>query len=170
MPSTTLPMMMRWCNVPTSKYHPAHIHLPRWFVSADNLYEKRIGQVTSDLLYMRFTYYTKDNQQGCSRLSNRFSLWCLGPWMKIWYGADGFFYWFLVFIHVLYIIQVLPIIFPLILIYSQIAFHTKHFVLIFSIDVVTPLSNPRAIFYPFICRHHGLHGYPRKVKPRIVRI
>ena len=43
--------------------------------------KKRIGQVTSDLLYMRFTYYTKDNQQGCSRLSNWFPLRCWGPWM-----------------------------------------------------------------------------------------
>ena len=29
-----------------------------------------------------FTCYIKDNQQGCSRLSNWFSLWRLGPWMN----------------------------------------------------------------------------------------
>ena len=28
------------------------------------------------------TCYTKDNQQGCFRLSNWFSLWRLGPWMN----------------------------------------------------------------------------------------
>ena len=32
------------------------------------------------------------------------------------------FYWFLAFFHVLYITQVLPIVFPLKLIYSEIAF------------------------------------------------
>ena len=45
------------------------------------------------------------------------------------------------FIHVLYITQVFPIIFPPKIIYSQIAFCTKYFVLIFSTDVVSPLSN-----------------------------
>ena len=42
----------------------AHIHLPRMFLPTSYFYEKRIGQITPDLLYMRFTYYTKDNQQG----------------------------------------------------------------------------------------------------------
>ena len=103
------------------------------------LYEKRIGQVTSDLFYMRFPYYTKDNQQGCSTLSNWFSLRCLGPWltylpiteplfvwwsvgMEAWCGGEGFFSWFLAFIYVLYITHVLPIIFPLKLIYSQFSY------------------------------------------------
>ena len=79
----------------------------------------RIGQATSDLLCLRFTY-TKHNQQGCSRLSNWFSLWCLGRWInhfppvwwstfrsrfelsvgvKVCYGGEGFFSWFLAFIH-----------------------------------------------------------------------
>ena len=43
---------------------------------------KTIGQVTMDLLYIRFTYYTKDNQQECSRLYNWFSLWYLGTWVN----------------------------------------------------------------------------------------
>ena len=37
--------------------------------------KKRIGQVISDLFHMRVTYYTKVNHQGCSRLSNWFSVW-----------------------------------------------------------------------------------------------
>ena len=53
--------------------------------------KKRIGQVTSDLLYMIFIYYTKDNQQGSSRLSNWLSLRCLGPWMNhlppVWWST-----------------------------------------------------------------------------------
>ena len=48
------------------------------------------------------------------------------------------FFLFLAFIHVLYNIQILPIIFLLILIYSQIDFYTKYSVLAFSIDVVSP--------------------------------
>ena len=48
--------------------------------------------------------------------------------------------WFLTFIHVLYITQVLHIIFPLKLIYYQIAFYTDYFVLTFSLDVVSTLS------------------------------
>ena len=43
---------------------------------------------------MRFTYYTKDNQQGCTRLSNCLSLRCLGPWMNhlpsVWWHAFRF--------------------------------------------------------------------------------
>ena len=34
------------------------------------LFEKRIGQVNMDLLFIRYKYQTKDNQQRCSRLSN----------------------------------------------------------------------------------------------------
>ena len=60
--------------------------------------------------------------------------------VKVWYGGKGFSYWFLAFIHVLYITLVLPIIFPLRLIYSQIAFYTKYIVLAFSIDIVSTLS------------------------------
>ena len=112
---------------------------------------------------MKFTYYyTKDNQQGFSRLSNWFPLWCLGhewaicPWyddpllglgfwlsfaVKILYGEEGLFFWFFAPVHVLYITKVLPIVFPLKLIYSQIAFYTEYFVLTFSIDVVSILAN-----------------------------
>ena len=62
----------------------------------------------------------------------------------------------------LYIAQVLPIIFPLKLIYSQIAFYTKHFVLTFSIDVVSSLSNcPQAmvgIFLSLNCITQSSYG------------
>ena len=43
------------------------------------LFEQRTEQFTMDLI---FTCYTKDDQQGCFRLSNWFSLRRLGPWMK----------------------------------------------------------------------------------------
>ena len=49
-----------------------------------SLNKKRNGQVTSGLLYMRFTCYTKNNQQECPKPSNWFSLWCMGPWMNHW--------------------------------------------------------------------------------------
>ena len=52
---------------------------------------------------------------------------------------------------VLYISQVLPIIFPLKLIYSQIAFYTKYFVLTFSLDVVSTLPNHHASISFFVC-------------------
>ena len=42
--------------------------------------------------------------------------------MKVWHGGEGFFSWFRAYIHVLYITQVLPIIFPLKLIYFQMEF------------------------------------------------
>ena len=64
----------------------ACVQLLRLFLSADYLYDKkRIGKVTPDLLYMNqqeHTYYINDNQQQCSRPSNRFSLRGLGPWMN----------------------------------------------------------------------------------------
>ena len=61
-------------------YGKLFLHISTSLWSTDYLYEKRIGQVTSDLLSMGFTYYTKNIQQGCSRPSNWFSLRCLGPW------------------------------------------------------------------------------------------
>ena len=51
-----------------------------------------------------------------------------------------FCYWFIAFIDVLFITQILSIIFPLKLICSQIAFF-KYYVVTFSIDVVSILSN-----------------------------
>ena len=57
-----------------SRIHFEHIlhHInnmsARMFLSTDYLFEKRIWQVTSDLLYMRFTYYTKDNQWEAQQL------------------------------------------------------------------------------------------------------
>ena len=140
-----------------------HISTSLWcFCSRTIFTKRRIGQVTSDLLYMRFTYYTKDNHQGCSRLSNWFAFLCLGPWLNhfphvrwstlrfrflifSWYERltwwRAIFSLFLAFSHVLYITQVLSIIIPLALIYCQIAFCTKYFVLTCSTDVVSPLSH-----------------------------
>ena len=66
------------------------------FLSTDYLFEKKIQleEVTSDLPYKRLIYYSKDNQQGCSRLSNLFSLQCLGPWMNhlppVWWSTCRF--------------------------------------------------------------------------------
>ena len=49
-----------------------------------------------DLLYIIFTYYTQDNQQECFRLSNWFSLWCLGLWMNhlppVWWSNFRFMF------------------------------------------------------------------------------
>ena len=100
------------------------------------IFSKKQTGVTSDLPYMRFTYYSKNNQQGVPVLATDSPciVWghCLlyhGPLLglgfllsvavKNWYDWVGFCYEFLVFIHVLYITQVLPIIFPLKLIYPQ---------------------------------------------------
>ena len=56
-------------------------HLPRMFQPKDFLFEKRIGLVSTDLLYIIFTCYIQDNQQEGFRPSNWF-LWCLGPCMN----------------------------------------------------------------------------------------
>ena len=61
--------------------------------------------------------------------------------MKVWYGGEGFFSWFLAFINDLYITQIFAYYFS-----SQInllsnSFFTKYFVLRFSIDVVSLLCN-----------------------------
>ena len=57
------------------------VHLPKLFPPTDFLFQKGIGLVSMDLLYIIFTYYTQDIQQECFRLNNWFSLRCLGPWM-----------------------------------------------------------------------------------------
>ena len=95
--------------------------------------KKRIAQATLDFFEMRFTNYTKDHWQGCSRLSYWFPLRCLGPWMnplppawcsifrfrfyifswcEVWCDGEGFFPCFIAFF-VLSTTQFLPIIFPL---------------------------------------------------------
>ena len=87
----------------------------------DFLFEKRIRIVSMDLIYIIFTYYTQDNKQECIKLSNWFSLRCLGPWMNhlppVWWSNFrlvflnqswcasltywwGIFYWCLVYITV----------------------------------------------------------------------
>ena len=48
------------------------IHLPKMFLYTGIIFGQRIGHITMGLLYTRFTYYTKGNQQECPRLSNWF--------------------------------------------------------------------------------------------------
>ena len=59
-------------------------------------FHPRIGLVTMDLLYVIFTYWTHDNHQECVRLSNWFSLWCLGPLMNhlrpVWWSNFRFMF------------------------------------------------------------------------------
>ena len=70
-------------------------HLPMMFPHTDFLFEKQIGLVSTDLLYIIFTYYTQDNQQECFRLSNWFFLLCLWPQMNhlppVWWSNFSFF-------------------------------------------------------------------------------
>ena len=54
---TQYEMIKVWDTVSTC------IHLPRMFLSTNILFEQRIGQFTMDLLWIRFSFYTKDNQQ-----------------------------------------------------------------------------------------------------------
>ena len=62
----------------------AFINIPRMFPSLDFLLYQGIWHVANviDILYIKFMYQTKRDQQECLRLGNRFSLWCLGPWMN----------------------------------------------------------------------------------------
>ena len=53
-----------------------------FFLSKDFLFEKLIKQVTMDLLYIRFTFFIKDNHQECISLRKWLFLSCLGPWMN----------------------------------------------------------------------------------------
>ena len=120
----------------------AHIHIPRMFLSVDYLYKKWIGQVTSPSLSDFHTILRKIRRgvpglatgSPCGVWNHGWTtcLLCDGPllglgfWLsvgtKVWYGGEECFSWFLAFILVLYITQILPIIFPLKLIYSQIAY------------------------------------------------
>ena len=123
-------------------------------------------KVISDLLYMRLTYYTKDKEQGFSRLSNWFCLRCLRLWITnclphdgpllclgflivswcerlIWWR--GIYSWFLGFIRVLYITPSVVYHFPLKLIYSEIAFFILgtvywHFLRTFSLLILIILT------------------------------
>ena len=74
----------------------ANVRLPRMFPPTDFHFEKRIGLVSMDLLYIISTHYTEDNQQECLRLSNWFSSWCLGPWMNhlppVWWSNFSFMF------------------------------------------------------------------------------
>ena len=119
------------------------VHFPRMFPPTDFLFEKRLGLVSMDLLYIMFTYYTQDNHPECFRLSNWFSLRCLGPWMNhlppVWWSNfrfmflneswcvsltywRGIFDWWLVFILVFIHCPNVTFIIPLIWLHSKIAF------------------------------------------------
>ena len=56
-------------------------YLLKMFLSTDMFFEQRFRNFTKNLLYIKFTYYSKDNQQEYSRLGKWFSLQCLEPWM-----------------------------------------------------------------------------------------
>ena len=53
------------------------VHLPRMFPPTDILFEKRIGLVSMDLLYIIFAYYTQDNEQECSGLDSPCGVWAV---------------------------------------------------------------------------------------------
>ena len=67
---------------------------PRMFLSTEVLLQKLIGQVNKDIPCNVFIYQTNDNQQWCSRLSNWYSLRCLGPCMNhlppVWWSTFRF--------------------------------------------------------------------------------
>ena len=72
---------------------------PSMFPPTDFLSGKRIGLVSMDLLYfisITLTYSTQDNQQEYFRLSNWFSLRCLGQWMNhlppVWWSNFRLFF------------------------------------------------------------------------------
>ena len=95
------------------------------------LNKKRTGQVTMNLLYIRFTYYIKiiiRNVSGlatnspCGAWGRRWTTWILYDGPPFGFGfyvnwcvslVERFLYWCLAFIHVLYITKVLPITFRL---------------------------------------------------------
>ena len=52
------------------------------FPPKDFCLEYRNELFSMELFHILFTYHTQDNQQKCFRLSNWFSLWCLGPDMN----------------------------------------------------------------------------------------
>ena len=127
--------------------------------------ENRIGQVTLDLFYMGFAYYFKDNQQEFCRLNKLFYLWSLGPWMNyVWWftfrfgifivsWCESFIWWRVIFLLIpcLYSCFIhnpsfASQIFPLKLIYPQIAFYTRYFGLTFFVDVVSTLCKETCMF------------------------
>ena len=126
------------------------------------------------LLYIKFMYQAKNNQQGCFSLCKRFSLWHLGPWMNhwppVWWSTFRFmflkwqlvctfgiterdftfhFFWRLVMF--LYIIHVFSVISPLIF-YSEITCYIKYLVFPYSVDVVSTL--------PYITLYIHIINYP----------
>ena len=116
------------------------------------------------LPWTSFTCYTKDNQQGCFRLSNWFSLRRLGPWMnhlppawystfrltfqnESWYVSLEWYFIYLLFLPLFTVSCMKPVIF-----YSVKTFpYTKCFVHPYTIDVVCILS------YLYILLGLGVH-------------
>ena len=139
--------------------------------------ENRIGQVTLDLFYMGFAYYFKDNQQEFCRLNKLFYLWSLGPWMNyVWWftfrfgifivsWCESLIWWRVIFLLIpcLYSCFIhnpsfASQIFPLKLIYPQIAFYTRYFGLTFFVDVVSTLCKETCMF---TIKEHHINTQPR---------
>ena len=130
----------------------ALIHLP-------NRKKNRIGQITEDLPFIRFTYHTTDNQQECSRLSNWFSFRCLGPWMnhfltEWWSVLVLYISWWVSLVWWRRISLLISCLYSCFLTLLKLCllfflwnyftlkylFYAKYFVLSFAIDVVSTLS------------------------------
>ena len=73
-------------NGPDAASHTPHVGLCKGKAavtsSIHSLNRKQCNIGLNMLPWTSFTCYTKDNQQGCFRLSNWFSLRRLGPWMN----------------------------------------------------------------------------------------
>ena len=114
----------------------------RLFTPTDFVFDKRIGLVSIDFLYIIFTYFTHDNQQECFSVSNWFAVWYLVQWMNrlppvwrcngrfmflkeswcvslIW--RRGIFFRYLVFIFVFIHCRNVTFIIPLISFHTEIA-------------------------------------------------
>ena len=48
----------------------AFTHIPLMFLSTEILFKQRVRDITMRLLYIKFTFQTKDNLQGCLGLCN----------------------------------------------------------------------------------------------------
>ena len=115
----------------------------RLFTPTNFVFEKRIGLVSIDFLYIIFTYFTHDNQHECFSVSNWFAVWYLVQWMNRlppvwWYNGRfmflkeswcvsltwwrGIFYRYLVFIVVCKHCRHVTLIIPLISFHTEIAF------------------------------------------------
>ena len=57
------------------------VGLPMMFLSTDFIFENQMRLVTMELICIKFTCWTRDNQQECFKLSNLLSLRC---WRRGW--------------------------------------------------------------------------------------